>query len=54
MRAALRLRDRKYLDVIKLAITCWRPQAWRYAMKWAKNKRHPGASPLVERQEIWP
>ena len=54
MRAILRLRDKKIIDAFKLAITCWHPQAWRYALRWVKNKRHPGAKPLILRQELWP
>ena len=54
MRAILRLRDRRRVEALKLMATCWRPQAWRYALRWLKNKRHPGANPLVPRKEIWP
>jgi len=54
MRAVLRLRDRKFTDALKLVLTCWHPQAWRYTWRWVKNKRQPGARPLVLRQELWP
>ena len=54
MRAALRLRDKQYFQAFKLATTCWNPKSWRYALSWAKNKKHPGRSPLVEREELWP
>jgi glycosyltransferase involved in cell wall biosynthesis len=54
MRAALRLRDRKIFAALKLAAPCLNPKAWHYALTWLKNKRHPGRSPLVEREELWP
>lgn len=54
MRAMLRVRDRQLIQAIKLTGTCWNPQAWRYALRWAQNKRHPGRHPLVEREELWP
>ncbi len=54
MRAALRFRDKQYFQALKLAATCWNLKSWRYALNWAKNKKHPGRSPLVEREELWP
>lgn len=54
MRAALRLRDKKYVQALKLLIRCWNPQSWRYAISWLRNKKHPGRCPIVEREELWP
>ncbi len=54
MRAMLRIRDKQYGQAIKLLYNCWNPQSWRYAMSWLRNKRHPGRSPLIDREELWP
>ncbi len=54
MRAILRLRDRRIKQVLPLIWGCWRPHAWRMALRWARNKRRPGVNPVVPRQELWP
>jgi len=54
MRAILRLRDKQYVQAIKLIFSCWNLQSWRYALSWLRNKRHPGRAPLVQREELWP
>lgn len=52
IRAMVRLRDRRWGDAAKLIAGCWHPKAWVLFRRWLKNKRHPGARPVVERQVI--
>jgi len=53
MRAILRLRDKQFIQALKLIVKSPNPQAWRYAISWFRNKRHPGRCPMVDRETLW-
>ncbi len=54
MRAVLRLRDRRWCDVLKLISRCPDPRAWWLAFRWLMNKSCPGRMIRVRRQVIHP